>query len=77
VKEKYGRKMCLKGNVHTIETMLNGTERAVEQEVKRCINDASEGGGYVLSTGDQVPHMTPEENFVAFIKAGRKWGKYS
>lgn len=77
VKEKYGRRMCLKGNVHTIETMLNGTERTVEQEVKRCIDDASEGGGYVLSTGDQVPHMTPEENFVAFIKAGRKWGKYS
>jgi uroporphyrinogen decarboxylase len=76
VKTKYGRKLCLKGNIHTIETMLHGTEKTVEQEVKRCIRDAGEGGGYVLSTGDQVPHMTPEKNFIALIKSGRKWGRY-
>jgi len=76
IKKKYGRKMCLKGNIHTIEIMLNGTEKAVEAEVRRCIKDAGEGGGYVLSTGDQVPHMTPEKNFIALIASGRKWGKY-
>lgn len=76
IKKRYGSKFCLKGNVHTIETMLNGSTQDVEMEVKRCIQDAGENGGFILSTGDQVPHMTPEENMIAFVEAGRKYGKY-
>ena len=31
-------------------------------------------GGFILSTGDQVPGDTPEENFVALIRAARQCG---
>ncbi|MGQ9629547.1 MAG: uroporphyrinogen decarboxylase family protein [bacterium] len=75
-KRLYGDKMALKGNVHTIETLLRGTPGDVEKEVKRCIRQAGPGGGYILGTGDQVARDTPFENIRAMIEAGRKYGKY-
>jgi uroporphyrinogen decarboxylase len=43
---------------------------------KECIEAAKDGGGYVLSTGDQVGRDTPDENIFAIVKATRKYGKY-
>lgn len=76
VKQKYGRRLCLKGNVNTFVTLAMGTPRDVEEEVKKCIEDAAEGGGFILGSGDQVPGDTPEQNFTAMIKAAKKYGKY-
>lgn len=75
VKEKFGDQLCLKGNVNTFQTML-GSPADVEKEVRWCINAAAYGGGFILSTGDQVPGDTPAENLMRFVKAGRKYGKY-
>ena len=76
LKQKYGKKLCFQGNVHTIEAMFEGTPEIVEQEVKNCIRMAAKGGGYILGTGDQTPYDAPEENVIAFIEAGKKYGRY-
>ncbi len=76
VKQKYGSRLCLKGNVNTFITLAKGTPRDVEEEAKRCIEDAAEGGGFILGSGDQVPGDTPEQNFIAMIEAAKKYGKY-
>lgn len=76
VKQKFGDHLCLKGNVNTFQTMLGSTSD-VEKEVKWCINAAAYGGGFILSSGDQVPRDTPTENLMCFVKTGRKHGKYS
>lgn len=77
VKEKFGDRLALKGNVNTFETMLKGTPEDVEREAKWCIDVAAEGGGFVLATGDQVPRDTPEENILALIETAKRYGKYS
>ena len=69
VKEQYGDRICLKGNVNTFETLARGTPEQVYAAARQCIADAGEGGGFILSTGDQVPVDTPEENFRALIRA--------
>ncbi len=76
VKSKYGSKLCLKGNVHTIEAFANGTIEQIELETLKCIKDAAADGGYILASGDQVPYDTPEENFITFIETGKKFGTY-
>jgi uroporphyrinogen-III decarboxylase len=76
VKREYGHRFCLKGNVNTFQTLARGTPEDVMAEAKRCIADAAAGGGFILSTGDQVPGDTPEENFVALIEAGLRYGVY-
>jgi uroporphyrinogen-III decarboxylase len=76
VKTKFGARLSLKGNVNSIETMLQGTPADVEREVKVCVEAAAEGGGYILAVGDQIPYWTPEENIRMLVEAGRRYGRY-
>jgi len=76
VKKKFGEKLCLKGNINTYNTMRLGSVTDVEEAVKRCIDHAAEGGGFILSTGDQLPFDTPSENIEAMVRIAREYGKY-
>lgn len=76
VKEKYGDKLCLMGNLHTIDIMLNGSVDEVEREAKKAIDDAAGGGGFILSTGDQCPRQTPYENIFKMVEVAKTYGKY-
>lgn len=76
VKARYGDQFCLKGNVNTFDVLARGTPDDVTAAAKACIDDAAGGGGFILSTGDQVAGDTPEENFVALIEAADRFGVY-
>ncbi|MCL6520119.1 MAG: hypothetical protein K6T99_09820 [Armatimonadetes bacterium] len=76
LKEKYGNRLVLKGNLNTVELMLMGTYDDVFQASKQAIRDAGEGGGFILSTGDQCGRDTPDENIRAMINAAEEFGSY-
>mgnify|MGYP001568248295 CR=1 FL=1 len=76
LKQKYGDKLCLMGNLHTTDVMLRGSSEDVEKAAQKAIDDAGENGGFILSTGDQCPRDTPEENIYKFIEVARTYGKY-
>lgn len=76
LKEKFGKKICLMGNLHTIKVMGNGSVEEVIAASKKAIDDAAENGGFILSTGDQCPRETPEENIFAVIETARTYGRY-
>ena len=76
LKEKYGGKIVLKGNLHTTETMLRGSAEDVAAASREAIDDAAKGGGFILSTGDQCGRDTPDENIEAMIETARTYGKY-
>ncbi len=77
VKEKFGDRFCLKGNVNTFETMLKGSAKDVEAEARWCIDAAAAGGGFILSTGDQCGRDTPDENLFALVETAKSYGKYT
>ena len=77
IKQKFGDKIALMGNLHTTEVMLQGNPKDVEKAAKKCIDDAAEGGGYILSTGDQCGRDTPEENIFKLVEIVEKYGRYS
>lgn len=76
VKRRFGDKFCLKGNVNTFETMLNGSVQDVEREAKACIDAAAHGGGFILATGDQCGRDTPDENLFALVEVAKTYGRY-
>lgn len=76
LKRLYGDKIMLKGNLHTTDVMLNGSVDDVIAASKRAIDDAAEGGGYILSTGDQCGRDTPDENLRAMVETARTYGRY-
>ena len=76
VKQKYGHRICIKGNVDCTKTLVYGTGQAVEEEVKACIRQAARGGGYILSSSNMIHSGVKPENYVAMIEALRKYGQY-
>jgi uroporphyrinogen decarboxylase len=76
LKRLYGDKLTLKGNLHTTEVMLRGSADDVIAAGKKAIDDAGEGGRFILSTGDQCGRDTPDENLRAMVETARTYGKY-
>lgn len=76
VKEKFGSRFCLGGNVNTFETLARGTPAEVEAEARECIEAAAEDGGFILVSGDQPGSDTPDENLRAMVAAARTYGIY-
>lgn len=76
LKRLYGKKLTLKGNLHTTEVMLRGSVDDVVRTSKKAIDDAAEGGRFILSTGDQCGRDTPDANLRAMVETARTYGKY-
>ncbi|MCJ7728507.1 MAG: hypothetical protein MUO27_01295 [Sedimentisphaerales bacterium] len=76
IKKLYGNKLVLKGNLHTTEVMLFGTPDDCIAASKKAIDDAADGGRFILSTGDQCGRDTPDENLLAMVNTARTYGKY-
>ncbi len=76
VKEHWGDKICVMGNVDSGETLVNGSIIDVEKEAKQCIDDAAAGGGYILSSSDSLHGGVKTENFVTMVRSAYKHGIY-
>lgn len=57
----------MNGNVHTVETLIRGTEQDVRREVGEIMEAFAGNPRVIIGTGDQVGRETPEENLHAMI----------
>jgi len=70
--ERTGGAVCLMGTVRPAETLLGGTPETVRQEAARCLAAGKRNpGGFILSSGCEVPIETPPANVDALIAAAR------
>jgi uroporphyrinogen decarboxylase len=76
VKRVHGRRLAFMGNLHTTDVMLLGSVTDVRRESLKAIRDAGEGGGFILSTGDQCGRDTPEANLFEIVRTAREFGAY-
>jgi len=76
IKRLHGDRLVLKGNLHTTDVMLLGSAADVAAASRKAIDDAAEGGRFILSTGDQCGRDTPDENLLAMIETARTYGRY-
>ena len=76
LKEKFGHKLALMGNLHTTKVMLFGSVEDVRREALKAILAAGGDGGFVLSTGDQCGRDTPFENIFELVKVAKEFGNY-
>ena len=74
VKEKYGGRFCIIGNVDSSRTLPYGTVDEVIAEAKEAIEIASPGGGFILASDHSLHDGIPIENITALRDAGLKYG---
>jgi uroporphyrinogen decarboxylase len=53
-----------------------GSEEEVDKTVKETIAGAAPGGGYIISSSNTIHPGCKGENYVALVKAARKYGTY-
>ncbi|MFQ6095122.1 MAG: uroporphyrinogen decarboxylase family protein [Candidatus Bathyarchaeia archaeon] len=77
VKDLYGDSICIVGNVDVSSVLPLGTVDETVMDVKRCLREAADGGGYILSSSNSIHDSVKPENFRVMIKAAKKYGRYS
>ena len=73
-KALYGDRICLIGNVSCAGSLVFGTPEEVREEVRRCIEAAAAGGGYIAASSNSIPRDCRPENYRAMIEEVREYG---
>ncbi len=76
VKELYGDRIFLRGNVDCVHVLPYGSEEDVRKDVRRCIDAAAEGGGFILSDSNSLHSNVKTENIRIMVDEARKYGRY-
>ena len=76
VKELYGDRIALAGNVDCGELLSRGSVEDVIEAVKETIAKAAIGGGHILASSNSIHPAVKPENYKAMVDAGKKYGRY-
>jgi uroporphyrinogen decarboxylase len=76
VKNEWGDRVAIKGNVNCAEELTNGTLEDVEEAVKKCIRDAGLGGGYACSSSNMIHSGVKPELYLKMLDSIREFGVY-
>jgi len=77
VKQRYGGRLFLRGNVDCVHVLPYGSEEDVRRDVRRCIDAAAKGGGFILSDSNSLHSNVKTENIQIMVDEARKYGKYA
>jgi uroporphyrinogen decarboxylase len=76
VKQRYGHRLALFGNIDLGYTLTRGTPDEVRAEVRQRIRDLAPGGGYAVGASNSVTRYVPLENYNAMREATFEYGVY-
>ncbi len=67
-KERLASRMCIAGNVNPVAVLDQGTPDDVRASSQACLDAAAAGGGFILTSGCDIPPTVPEENLLAMLE---------
>ncbi len=76
VKERWGDRIAIKGNVDCAYLLVTGEEAEVVEAVKDCIRIAGPGGGYACSSSNSIHSGVKPNLYIAMLDAIREYGVY-
>ncbi len=75
-KKRFGSKIALAGNVDVEFPLSKGTPEDIEGDVKKHMEVLKPGYGYIAACSHSIVNYIPHKNFIAYINAIHKYGKY-
>ena len=76
VKRHLAGRACVLGNIDCMHLLPFGSEEEVVQSVKETLAKAAPGGGYIASSSNSIHPGCRPENYVAMVRAVKKYGVY-
>ncbi|MEN8153620.1 MAG: uroporphyrinogen decarboxylase family protein [Acidobacteriota bacterium] len=74
--DRIGGKMFIKGNIDSVNTLLNGTEQSIRDDIKNRMNLGKKNKGFILSTACSIAPKVPRENVQLLAKIVKEFGVY-
>jgi uroporphyrinogen decarboxylase len=76
IKEEYGDRIAVKGNVDCAHTLTFGSVEDVVKETLEVISKAGPGGGIIVSSSNSIHSAVKPGNYLAMLNTIRTYGKY-
>jgi uroporphyrinogen decarboxylase len=76
VKEHYGDRLALVGNIDCGALLSEAPADEVRRVTRETIRVAAPGGGYCLSSSNSIHSSVKPENFLAMVETLREYGDY-
>lgn len=76
IKKKWGRALCLIGNINLDSTLTLGSPEDVRAEVYERIRTIGPAGGYMVASSNSIPDYVPLENMKAMFDTAFEFGSY-
>ena len=76
VKQRYGDRICVTGNIDVTVILPRGSRQDVEEAVKETIAKASPGGGHIMASSNSIHPGVKPENYRTMVETTRKYGTY-
>ena len=75
VKQTFAEQFCVMGNYNCV-ALAHGSVAGAQAEARRCLEAAMEGGGFIITTSDEVPADAKLENMRAVVELVEREGRY-
>jgi uroporphyrinogen decarboxylase len=76
VKQRVGDRVSLCGNIDCGQLLPHGTVQDVIAAVRKAVQDAGAGGGFLLASSNSIHSSCRPENYAAMVAAGLEYGRY-
>ena len=76
LKQSYGKRLTLMGNIDCAQLLCEGTPEQVAEVTRRTIQAAAPGGGFVLTSSNSIHGGVRLENYMAMLETAHKYGTY-
>jgi uroporphyrinogen decarboxylase len=76
IKSRYGKRVCLIGNVDSTNTLPHGTVSDVRRDTIECMNIGAPGGGFILASDSDLRDDMPVENMISMIETAKEYADY-
>jgi uroporphyrinogen decarboxylase len=75
MKDHYGNRFCLIGNIDSSRTLPFGSPDDVAAEVRAAIDIAAPGGRYILASDHSLHDGISIENIITLFRVGAEYGR--
>ena len=75
LKRDFGDRVSFHGGID-VQQAMTGTLSDVEQELRTRLQALAPGGGYILTTSNNLQADIPPENLVRLFHLAKDWGRY-
>ena len=76
VKREYGDRLVLMGNVDCVYALCQKEKEPVREEVRRCMDQAKQGGGYIISESNSLHSGCETEAILEMVRYAEEIGVY-